>query len=201
MKALRSLFLVALACIAVTSVRATTVIAPTFDELVERAQLIFEGTVTDVRSQWAGEGAQRHIISYVTVRVEDGLKGEAGAIYTLQMLGGTVGDTTMEISDSPKFRPGDRSILFVENNGTQFIPLVGIMHGCFRVQRDSAAADAVVMTSDGEHVGDLAKLGKDAHGDRMMTDHSVVANTDATPALSVTAFKAAIRSKVSELAR
>jgi hypothetical protein len=198
MKTLRSLFLVGLACIAVTSASATTVIAPTFDELVNRAQLIFEGTVTDVRSQWVGEGGQRRIVSYVTVKVEDGLKGEAGPTYTLQMLGGTVGGTTMEISDSPKFKVGDRDILFVENNGAQFIPLVGIMHGRFRVQQDSASVDAIVLTSEGEQVGDLAKLGKDAHGDRMITDHSIVANAESTPALTVAAFKAAIRSRLSE---
>src|SRR5438874_13816532 len=55
--------------------RATTVIPPTFDELVDQAQVIFQGKVTEVRSQWTGEGAQRYIVSYVTFRVEESLKG------------------------------------------------------------------------------------------------------------------------------
>ena len=201
MKSLRSLFLAAIACVSIASVHATTVVAPTFDELVDRAQLIFEGTVTDVQSQWAGEGGQRHIVSYVSFKVDDGVKGEAGATYTLRMLGGTVGDTTMEISDSPKFKVGDRDILFVENNGTQFIPLVGIMHGRFRVQGHQESGTAVVLTNEGHAVGDLAKLGKDEHGHRTMTDHSIVVNTDSAAALSVPAFKAAIRAKIAELAQ
>ena len=31
---------------------ATTVIPPSFDDLVDRAEMIFQGTVTDVRSEW-----------------------------------------------------------------------------------------------------------------------------------------------------
>ena len=200
MKSLRSILLAVFACATVASVQATTVIAPTFDELVERAQLIFEGTVTDVRSEWIGEGAQRHIVSYVTVKVEDALKGDAGTSYTLRMLGGTVGDDTMEVTDSPKFKVGDRDILFVENNGTQFVPLVGIMHGRFRVQQDQQSGAAVVLTDEGRAVGDLTQLGKDEHGHRTVTDHSAPTNTDA-PALSSVAFKAAIQAKLAELAR
>ncbi|PYK58992.1 MAG: hypothetical protein DME43_09930 [Verrucomicrobia bacterium] len=54
---------------------ATTVIPPSFDDLVGRAEMIFQGTVTDVHSEWTGEGAQRHIMSYVTVKVEEAIKG------------------------------------------------------------------------------------------------------------------------------
>src|SRR5437764_6180049 len=138
---------------------ATTVIPPSFDDLVARAEMIFQGTVTDVRSEWAGEGAQRHIMSYVTVKVEETIKGNPGASVTLQMLGGTVGAETMEVADAPKFKVGDRDILFVENNGTQFIPLVGIMHGRFRIKKDEAGSDAV-FTNEGSPLSDVTQLGK-----------------------------------------
>ena len=113
------------------SIHATTVIPPTFDELVSRAEIIFQGSVTDTRSQWIGEGAQRHIVTFVTFRVDDAIKGSPGASYTIRMLGGTVDGQTMEVSDAPKFKTGDRDFLFVEHNGQQFIPLVGIMHWTF----------------------------------------------------------------------
>jgi len=138
---------------------ATTVIPPSFDDLVGRAEMIFQGTVTGVRSEWTGEGAQRHITSYVTVKVEEAIKGNPGASVTLQMLGGTVGAETMEVADAPKFKVGDRDILFVENNGTQFIPLVGIMHGRFRVKKDEAGRDAV-FTNEGSPLSDVTQLGK-----------------------------------------
>ena len=200
MKPLRSLLLAGLAIFAAASVHATTVVAPTFDELVTRAQLIFEGTVTEVQSQWAGEGGQRHIVSYVTLQVNDGLKGDAGATYTLRMLGGTVGDYTMGVSDAPQLKVGDRNILFVENNGTQAIPLVGIMHGQFRVQQDAATGADVVVNHEGAPVSDVARIGKDEQGERTMTDHHEAAN-DGKPALTTSTFKAAIQAKLAEAAQ
>ena len=138
---------------------ATTVIPPSFDELVGRAEMIFQGTVTDVRSEWTGEGAQRHIMSYVTVKVDESIKGNPGVSVTLRMLGGTVGAETMEVSDAPKFKVGDRDILFVENNGSQFVPLVGIMHGRFRVKKDKDGREAV-FTNEGSPLSDVTQLGK-----------------------------------------
>lgn len=138
---------------------ATTVIPPSFDDLVSQAEVIFQGTVTNVRSEWTGEGAQRHIMSYVTFKVEDSIKGNPGTNITLRMLGGTVGVETMQVSDAPKFKVGDRDILFVENNGTQFIPLVGIMHGRFHVQKDETGRD-VVFTNEGSPLSDVTKVGK-----------------------------------------
>src|SRR6184192_2856214 len=140
---------------------ATTVIPPSFDDLVGRAEIIFQGTVTDVRSEWTGEGAQRHIMSYVTVKVEEAIKGNPGASVTLRMLGGTVGAETMEVADAPKFKAGDRDVLFVENNGTQFIPLVGIMHGRFRVQRDGNGRDTV-FTNSGAPLSSADQVGKES---------------------------------------
>ena len=110
-------------------VHATTVIPPNFDELVSRAQVIFEGEVTGLQSQWIGEGAEHRIVTFVTFKVVDALKGNPGENYSIRMLGGTVDGRTMEVTDAPKFKVGDHDVLFVENNGRQFIPLVGIQHG------------------------------------------------------------------------
>jgi hypothetical protein len=140
---------------------ATTVIPPTFEQLVQQAEVIFQGTVTNVRSVWDGEGAQRHINTYVSFQVEDNVKGNAGASYTIRMLGGTVGDETMEVTDTPRFNVGDRDILFVEHNYDQFVPLVGIKHGRFHVQHDEQTGRDVVLNGEGEPVRDLAKVGRE----------------------------------------
>src|SRR3954464_11227119 len=106
MKKFQMLTIVALATIGF-SVRATTVVPPSFDELVDKAEVIFEGNVTDVKSQWVGEGAERHIVSYVTFTVKDAIKGDSGAKYTLRMFGGEVDGEGMAIADAPKFKVGD----------------------------------------------------------------------------------------------
>jgi hypothetical protein len=197
MKTSRSFFAALCALLAVANVHATTVIPPSFDELVAQAELIFQGTVTDVQSQWTGEGGDRHIVSYVTLKVEDPIKGEAGATYTLRMLGGTVGDRTMRVTDSPEFKVGDREILFVEHNGTQFIPLVGIMHGRFRVEKDNARGADVVLTNSGTAVRDVAALGKeDVNAPHAHADADAAA--PAAAALDAASFKSAIRSKLAQ---
>lgn len=145
--------------IGLVRVTATTVIPPTFEQLVKQAEVIFQGTVTDVKSVWEGQGAQRHIDTYVTFQVSDKVKGDAGSSYTIRMLGGTVGDETMLITDTPKFHIGEREILFVEHNYDQFVPLVGINNGHFRVQRDDESGRDIILNGEGEPVRDLSKLG------------------------------------------
>ena len=195
MKTLRLFSLVVCVFAVITPARATTVIPPSFDQLVQQAELIFEGTVTDVKSQWTGEGANRRIVSFVTFEVNDGLKGNAGETYTMRMLGGTVDDTTMEVTESPKFKVGERDILFVENNGTQFIPLVGIMHGRFKVQKDQTGAE-VVLDNHGHAVTDVAKLGGDLDSALSHRHSHADHGTAAAPALRTADFKAAIRAKL-----
>jgi hypothetical protein len=163
---------------------ATTVIPPTFDELVAQAEVIFQGNVTEVKSEWVGEGAQRHIMSYVSFKVEDALKGNPGQSYTIRMLGGTVDGETMGVSDAPKFTVGDKEILFVEHNGSQFIPLVGIMHGRFHVQLDQSGQE-VVTNSEGEPVKNVARLGR-----------AEVIAADREANLTAADFKAAVKSKL-----
>ncbi|HSV62525.1 MAG TPA: hypothetical protein VLH83_04205 [Chthoniobacterales bacterium] len=188
MKLLRSFLFLSLVSLALPAARATTVIPPTFDELVTQAEVIFEGTVTGTRSEWTGEGSNRHIVTYVTFKVEDAIKGAAGAEYTIRMFGGTVGDQTIEVTDAPKFKMGDRDILFVEHNGSQFIPLVGIMHGRFHVQTDANDANEKMTKDSGAALANVAKLGQD----------EVAAASG--PAMSKADFKAAIRQKLAEKA-
>jgi hypothetical protein len=188
MKLVRSLFLMLCVGLAAVCVRATTVIPPTFDQLVSDAELIFQGTVTDARSQWIGEGGGRHIATYVTFGIEDAIKGAPGRSYTIQMLGGTVDGETIEVSDTPKFKVGDRDILFVEHNGNQFVPLVGIMHGRFHVQTGAGGRE-IVTKDNGASLANVDKLGTD--------ERAALAG----PALSTADFKSAIRQRLSQLGK
>jgi hypothetical protein len=188
MKLFRSLIILSCLTLALPAARATTVIPPTFDRLVTDAEMIFEGTVTAMRSEWAGQGSERHIVTYVTFKIEDAIKGALGAEYTIRMFGGTVDGQTMEVTDAPRFKIGDRDILFVEHNGTQFIPLVGIMHGRFHVQPNESGTNEKITKDNGAAVANLAKLGED--------EQAAVTGT----ALSKAEFKAAIRQKMAEKA-
>ena len=65
----------------------------------------------------------------------------------------------MEVSGVPKFNPGERVILFVEKNGIQFCPLVGVFHGKFGLRRDEKTGRDNVLMHDGQPLRDVAEIG------------------------------------------
>jgi len=188
MKTLRSLLLMSCAAFVIANARATTVIPPTFDQLVGDAELIFQGTVTDVRSQWIGEGAERAVVSFITFQIEDALKGSPGGSYAIRMLGGTIDGKTWEVTDAPKFKVGDRDILFVEHNNDQFVPLVGINNGRFHVQRDGQTGRDIVVNGEGEPVRDVTKFGREEE------------SVSPAEAISPDQFKSAIQKQLTDQA-
>ena len=137
MKIPLSIPVLAIFCIVSTlylpAAQATSVNAPTFDDLVTRADCIVTADVTGLCSEWTGESANRHIVTFVTLNVLRTLKGGVAAPLILRVFGGTVGTDTMTVADAPTFRVGERQVLFVRDNGRRFIPLVGIMYGQYRV--------------------------------------------------------------------
>ncbi len=183
----------AAAALSLPCARATSVIAPSFEDLVAKADCIFTGNVTGLRSEWTGDGEKRRIVTYVTFNVVRVLKGEAASPFTLRVLGGTVGTETLEVADAPVFRIGEREVLFVHDNGRQFIPLVGIMHGQYRVD----AADRITDHA-GRPVAQVEDLGAPASLDTALRRRAVatVGNNGAPIALSRTDFEAKIIAKM-----
>ncbi len=128
---------------------ASTVVPPDFETLVAEADTVFTGEVTDVSARWVGGYPQRHIESFVTFRVLRVMKGSPGSTYLLNQLGGTIGDRTQRIAGAPLWVKGDRAILFVKNNGTQIVPLVGLMHGYYPLIKDEDTREELVTKHDG----------------------------------------------------
>ena len=86
-------------------------------------------------------------------------KGAASPVTQLEFLGGTIEDLTMEVVDSPRFALGQRDVLFVGNTTQVVSPLVGLMHGRLRIERDAASGVDRVRTFDGRLLGSVAELG------------------------------------------
>lgn len=129
--------------------RATTVIAPTFDELVTKADAIVRARVLDVRPAWAEAPQGRVIKTYVTFAVERQLKGEAASQLTLAFLGGELDGHGLRIAGMPQFAVGQTEILFIAGNGVRFCPLVAMVHGRYRVQTDAATGRTYLARNDG----------------------------------------------------
>lgn len=148
-----------LAFLAVAAVaHATSVVPPSFPELVSEAQVIARGTVTSVSSRWVDGPKGRVIETFVDFAVEKALKGSPGATMTLQFLGGTVGQDSLRVAGMPQFKPGEHEILFVTGNGTQFCPLVRFGHGRYRVRTDASTRRQYVTRNDGAPLASVADV-------------------------------------------
>lgn len=143
----RILFLVAIVAGA-PAVRATTVVPPTFSELVAEAQTIARAKVTARECRWAFSPQGRVIKTYVTFTVLKTLKGEARETLTLEFLGGELDGEGMRVEGMPQFAPGDIEIVFVTGNTLRFCPLVAMGHGRYRVLTDPATARRYVARDD-----------------------------------------------------
>lgn len=176
---------------------ATTVIPPSFSELVAQAQAIVQAEVVSLRSERQTYKESWVIQTYVTFRVVKILKGAADETIELRFLGGTVGDDTMQVEGMPTFAVGDRSVLFVENNGTQWCPLVAVMHGRYRLQRRTADGADVVLRDNGEALGAPEQVQTPmAHGAGEHAD--VLARPQTVSAMTLADFELHIRGELND---
>jgi hypothetical protein len=141
------------------SLRAASIIAPTFDAMTARAQVVFVGETLDVRSRWVSTPSGRAIVTVVTYKVLRTLKGELGGQTQLEFLGGTVGEYRMEVAGMPRFRVGDEDVLFVDDRGQPVSPVVGFMHGRFRVLEDPGTGRRSVARHNFEPLASVADIG------------------------------------------
>jgi len=138
--------------------RATSVLAPKFEAMVDRADLIFAGRVTSQHSEWRDLNGHRAIVTLVTFSVERTHKGRAESAVTLQFLGGRVGQVSMDVAEMPQFKAGERVVLFVEDNGNTASPVIGFFYGRFWLKKDAAGGD-IVLQHDGAPLVDVAEIG------------------------------------------
>lgn len=129
--------------------RATSVTPPSFAELVVESQLIVRARVQSIRAAWVDSPQGRVIKTFVTLSVLKPLKGTAPTELTLQLLGGEIDGHGMQVAGMPRFQPGQEDFLFIAGNGVRFCPLVGLMHGRYRVRTDPATGRDYVARNDG----------------------------------------------------
>ena len=137
------------ALIGAVPVRATSVVAPSFNSLVGQADYIVHAVVKSVRAEMREAGPHRHIVTLVELDVREVISGTPPQPLVLQMLGGKVGTEEMVVDGAPRFAVGDEDILFVRGNGRQLNPLVALMHGRYPIKREAGSGRAFVARSDG----------------------------------------------------
>ena len=110
------------AAVATATVLATTAIlaspAPpvSIPERVRGADQVVVATVSDLSATFESNSfGDRLIVSHAKLRVEERLKGETGQTLDLDILGGTIGNLTLDVSSLPRVKTGDRGVFFLDN--------------------------------------------------------------------------------------
>lgn len=129
------------------------------DQLTDRAAAIVVSTVTSRKAEWEHYGGSRLIITKITLAVEQSIKGSTPRTLVVEVVGGTIGDETLTVSDVPAFRVGDRDVLFLNGHPHAVSPLVGSDQGRFRVLNESAGGTARVLSAGFTPLRSAAEVG------------------------------------------
>ncbi len=151
--------LVCMWAFAARDARAMTVEPTDFDTLLGQAQQIYRAQVVSISCDWSGEGANRHVATFVRLRVLESYRGAVEGEQTLEFFGGTIGERTQRIVGMPEFQSGDVEILFVRGNHTDLCPLVGVQQGRFRIVKNASDGLEQVFLHDGVGLTDVTLIG------------------------------------------
>lgn len=128
---------------------ATTVVPPSFTQLVGASGYVVRAVVTNMNAEWQHDGGNLHIITRVTFEVREVIAGTPPEPLVLTMLGGKIGDTELLVDGAPRFKVGDEDILFVRGPEFKLLPFVAMQYGQYLVQRDAKTRAAFVTRSNG----------------------------------------------------
>jgi hypothetical protein len=113
---------------------AATVYVPVdFKEMVTASEAIVHGRVVEVHSQLTSD--RTRIVSYVTLDIDDAIKGSFRESVTFRVPGGQVGRYRRIIVGAPQFERGDEVVVFLSARGPSIPYIFGLSQGLFRVQR------------------------------------------------------------------
>jgi hypothetical protein len=90
--------------------------APGLADRARGASRIVIGRVLEVNARFGTNAAgDRLIFSDVLLEVSETLKGAPASLVTMTLEGGAIGDLSLEVSDMPAIKRGDRGIYFLQS--------------------------------------------------------------------------------------
>ena len=121
---------------------ATVLLDLSLEERIARADTVVVGTVKSQRTFRAGT----LILTESTLRVEETLYGAPGKTLVVTTVGGTIGDTTMDVPGEAMLAVGQRLVVIARRDANGRNHLVGMSMGAFTLRGDVAEQVIVVPT-------------------------------------------------------
>jgi hypothetical protein len=106
-------------------------------QITQSARIIADATVQSVNAYWATPSGAQTLRTKVTFKVNEALKGSPGPKFTLEFLGGTVGEQSLTVEGVPQFQSGERYVIFSESPDKAVVcPILGLDQGALRIIHD-----------------------------------------------------------------
>ena len=152
---------------------ASTVVPVDLGTMVDRADLIFVGTV--IGSESVPTKDRSFAFTYVTFDVDQVLKGipRSGKTFVLRLPGGESGTDVFEVSGTPRFAMGGQHLLFVEGNEKYLVPLVGWFQGKLDIVPNPISREPVLVDSNGHAIDGIEGKGWRRDGMKLNRDGSL----------------------------
>ena len=99
----------------------------------ELATQVVAGTIGKMESTWNHDHSR--IYTRVTMHVERVLSGQAGNRIVFRIPGGTVGETTVMVSEMPHFREGEETVVFLRGTRGRLPSVLGGVEGKMPLSR------------------------------------------------------------------
>lgn len=123
----------------------STVQRLTLGEMAVRADQIFTGEVVGIASQLNARRTGIH--TFVTIEVDEYLKGGRRNLLTLRFLGGEAEGYRLVVPGSPVFHLGEEVLVFSEGGAGRIPTVLGMAAGKFTMDRDPATGDQLLRRS------------------------------------------------------
>ena len=123
------------------AVHATVIVPIEFRELVTASPVIAHGHVTDARAAFVN--GRQSVETFVTVAVDEYLRGNLGEHVTFRVPGGQLGRYNTVFVGAPSFREGDEVVVFLKTPSRGVPVITGLNQGAFRVLPDAAGRHMV----------------------------------------------------------
>lgn len=176
--------------------QATTIAQLEFSELVDTAELVFEGRVLSVNAEQTGPRTIHTLVRFEIIEV---IKGQYPASeLELRYLGGRIGERELKVEGMQVPSLGEHGFYFVESLHEAMVhPMVGWSQGHFLIRQTSTDSENVY-TAEGQGVSDVNAVTPPAIAAPAILGHDgtargVVIQQQQAPLLSADQFKTIVR--------
>jgi len=116
------------------------------DDLARKAELVAVGRVSDMVSAWSAD--RTHIVTRVTLSVEEYVKGKGTTTVEITTLGGEVGEVGELYTHVPTFRQNESVVVFLDKSSDGSYRVAGGTQGKYTIEPDPNTGVPVVAGRD-----------------------------------------------------